>query len=446
MNNKITVDFTKNVGKMKPMHAVNNGPVAGSVRGVGNDKYFVEAGIPYARLHDSAFYSRYGGEFSVDVHRIFRNFDADENDPNSYTFKPTDDYLADIDSVGTKIFYRLGAAIEHYYKDGTYPPKDFLKWAKICEHIIMHYTEGWANGFHYDIEYWEIWNEPECGNADGSNPCWQGTQEQFIEFFVTVLGHLKKRFPKLKIGGPAFTGTWWNDEYAAKLFGAVKNAGLKLDFYSFHGYTKNPHDFADSAAHARKQLNDAGLKNVELNLNEWNYIRGWLGEQWTYSLKSEKNFKGAAFIAASMCVAQQSKLDMFMYYDARPCGMNGMFDDYFEPLKGYYPFKMFNELYKLGTETKTTTDDDTLYAISASDAKKQAVMLAHFDDNDEALPREVCLSLKGVTGLSDVRFYLLNKDNDMRLVKEEIISSNESKLYLKLNNLDVMYIEVAPRK
>lgn len=446
MINNVTVDFNKKVGKMKPMHAVNNGPIVGSVRGMGNDKYFVEAGIPYARLHDSAFYSRYGGEYSVDVHRIFRNFDDDENDPKSYVFKPTDDYLAAIDGVRTKIFYRLGAAIEHYYKDGTYPPKDFLKWAKVCEHIIMHYTEGWADGFNYDIEYWEIWNEPDCTNADGSHPCWQGTREQFIEFFVTALGYLKNRFPQLKFGGPAFTGVWWNDEYAAQLFGAINKAGLKLDFYSFHGYTKNPRDFIAAAEHAKKQLNDAGLSDCELNLNEWNYMRGWLGDVHKYSLKTILNHKGAAFIAASVSAAQKSRLDMFMYYDARPCNYNGLFDAYFDPLKGYYSFKTFNELYKLGNETESISDDETLYVLSAANSDKKLVMLTHFDDNDEAPAREVCLSLKGITGPSDVKFYLLNKDSDMAFVKEEIVSSDESKLYLKMNNLDVMFIEVEPRK
>ena len=43
----------------------------------------------------------------------------------------------------------------------VFPPKDFQKWAEICEHIIMHYNEGWANGFHYGIKYFEVWFEPD---------------------------------------------------------------------------------------------------------------------------------------------------------------------------------------------------------------------------------------------------------------------------------------------
>ena len=135
----IKVDFDHILGRIKTINAVNNGPAGSRACMSGNFKKYDELDIPYARLHDSAFYAgNYGGEFSVDVHRVFPNFDADENDPTSYVFAPTDSYLEDIVSVGTKIYYRLGAAIEHWHKKGTYPPKDFQKWARICEHIIRH--------------------------------------------------------------------------------------------------------------------------------------------------------------------------------------------------------------------------------------------------------------------------------------------------------------------
>ena len=78
--------------------------------------------------------------------------------------------LATIINTGARVFYRLGASIEHWAnKYGTGKPMDFDKWVDICEHIIMHYTEGWANGFFYDIAYWEIWNEPDLDPDDSKN-------------------------------------------------------------------------------------------------------------------------------------------------------------------------------------------------------------------------------------------------------------------------------------
>lgn len=73
---------------------------------------YKEARIPYARNHDASFCEDYGGEYTVDVHRIFRDFDADVNNCNSYDFEETDKYILSTEAVGTKTFYRLGSRIE----------------------------------------------------------------------------------------------------------------------------------------------------------------------------------------------------------------------------------------------------------------------------------------------------------------------------------------------
>ena len=137
--NRITVDFSKTTGKMKPMHSVNNGPVYkfGSEMRTTNLEPYKAAGIPYARVHDAALCYTYGGQYIVDIQNIFRNFDADPTLPESYDFRMTDEYLRVVEMGGAKVYYRLGSSIEHgAVKYGTLPPKDFHKWAVICEHII----------------------------------------------------------------------------------------------------------------------------------------------------------------------------------------------------------------------------------------------------------------------------------------------------------------------
>ena len=148
--NKITVNFANTKGSIKPLHCVNNGPAAQSPTSEIVDLYRA-LGIPYARNHDASFYSAYGLEHTVDVNNIFPCFDADPTDPASYDFTCTDNYIAVTEAAGTHQFYRLGSRIEHEVKKyGTVMPADFKKWAIVCEHIIRHYTEGWANGYHYD--------------------------------------------------------------------------------------------------------------------------------------------------------------------------------------------------------------------------------------------------------------------------------------------------------
>ncbi len=437
----ITVDFTEEKGNIKPMHCVNNGPIDAS-DGVSNSAKFREAGIPYARLHDSAFEERYGGDHSVDVHRIFRNFDADETNPASYDFTATDAYLAAITETGAEPFYRLGAAIEHNEKEGTYPPgngehSDFEKWARVCEHIILHYNEGWANGFHYNITYWEIWNEPDLVKADGSSSTWQGTPEQFIDLFVTAITHLKREFPNIKIGGPAVSSAKIvKSGLCTAIFDKLKETETPLDFFSFHGYHNNPYSYDTDIETVKKQLERVGFADTEIILNEWNYVRGWGDEEQRYSEKVIKTLKGASFTLSSMCVAQSSDLDMFMYYDARPCRWNGLFDtDTLSPLKGYYVFDMFNKLYTLGKEVSVKNEARNIYACAAKGNDSYALVFSYFNDTDEHWQdtlKDVTVCLQGLPAGKTAKVYLLDDENDNVLVRTELIENNEIKLTFKL--------------
>ncbi len=428
---KIQIDFSKSRGRIKPMHAVNNAP-SGSMRSIYRTNYdlFRRAHIPYCRSHDASFYFEYGGEFTVDVHRIFRDFNADVNDPASYLFSATDRYIKSIYAVGAEPFFRLGASIEHNEKDGTIPPKDNLKWAQICEHIIMHYNEGWADGFNYNIKYWEIWNEPECTNSDGTHPCWQGTFDEFIEFYVTVHGHLKNKFPDLKIGGPAFCSTF-NVSVVYPFFTALKNAGIKPDFYSFHGYCNNAYDIRDMGYKADSLTKEFGWDGVELILNEWNLVEGWDGKEYIDTLRAIKGLKSSSFIAASMMMAQNSPIDMFMYYDARPSDWCGMFDTTFlTPLKGYYPFEMFGALYLMGEEVESVSDDIVLNVVAArnngnsDECGMGGCMMTYYDCAETCGEKDVTLTLANIPlGTNKLEYYLLDEAHDMTLMRTETLAS-----------------------
>ena len=76
----LKIDLNNTKGEIKHMNAVNNGPVGGEVRKNGNFLDYQALEIPYARNHDAAAFLGYGGPHTVDIHNIFKNFDADENE------------------------------------------------------------------------------------------------------------------------------------------------------------------------------------------------------------------------------------------------------------------------------------------------------------------------------------------------------------------------------
>ena len=73
---EVKVDFSKEVGPVKPMHAVGQPPILGQ-RDFQLFRLLKEAGVPYARLHDLGIWARL-----VDIPHVFPNFDADETRTN----------------------------------------------------------------------------------------------------------------------------------------------------------------------------------------------------------------------------------------------------------------------------------------------------------------------------------------------------------------------------
>lgn len=404
----VSINFDQVMGPVKPMHAVNNGPAhALSNRSINNHEAWREAGIPYARNHDASLYPGYGLEHVVDISAVFPDFNADVNDPASYDFVLTDEYTKAMLDNGTKPFYRLGSKIEHWSKKyGTLPPADFGKWADICAHIIAHYNEGWAEGHQWNIEYWEIWNEPDLKD----DKTWGGTPEQFYDLFEITAKQLKKRFPHLKIGGPALAH---NTEWSEAFLREMQCRRVPLDFFSWHIYCAEPARLTARQNVIREQLIKCGYEHTETICTEWNYTNA-RKNLFLYNLEVVFSMKGAAFCAACMLAGQQSTVDMMMYYDARPGTiLNGMFDFYtLGTLKGYYPFKMFNTLYRLGISCGAVSDDEDIYVAAAKDSLgNQAILLCHYTDDDTVTEaKSVKLELNGATDSYDV--CVLDADSD----------------------------------
>ena len=397
---KITVNADRIIGKIKPMHAVGQPPRLGAR----NTKmhYLTEAGIPYSRLHDVG--GGFGGGVYVDIPNIFPDFDADENDPASYEFAFTDNLMEGLMEAKCEPYFRLGVTIENYahvvkpYR--IYPPKDFAKWARICEHVVRHYNEGWADGFTYGVTYWEIWNEPENGNGPIRNELWLGTAEEYYEMYIIAAKHLKACFgDTIRVGGfgscgfGSFAGepeVKDSDEprltkeladaimernhevsgYRLRFFRdflrAVSEAGAPLDFFGWHNYSQVWNALA-VGDYVRTMLDRYGFTATESHMNEWNNA---------HDLRFRGTSYASACAGAMMLAMQDSPADMLCYYDARinNSEYGGLFSPLtWEPVSTYYSFKAFGELYRRGTQVECGYDAGgagkkrVIYACAAKD-------------------------------------------------------------------------------
>ena len=351
---QIKVDFSKINGQIKPLHGVNNAPEPDCEEGYRD--VLAKAGIPFVRLHDMG--GHYAAARYVDIANVFPDFEKDPTDPASYDFAFTDWLIADLYRQGSEVVYRLGCSIEpeHFIKPrNIIPPRDNLKWARICEGIIRHYNEGWADGFHFGIRYWEIWNEPDNTPDIKDSPMWKGTPEQFYVLYETASVYLKQQFPDLMIGGYGSCGFYAilggyvkaansseRTEHFIDFFHGflqhIKEKGCPLDFFSWHSYADAASNAA-FAAYARKTLDEYGYTHTEMHLNEWNPGRDVRGTTLDMAL-----------IAQMFCRMHKTDLRVMNYYDAQPWSTYaGVYDANKRTVApAYYAFVYYNELYRLG--------------------------------------------------------------------------------------------------
>ena len=411
----IKVDLKKAVKRMKPMHGGGQPPICGKDL-TEYFHYLSEAGIPYSRLHDVG--GPYGGGRFVDIPNLFRNFDADETDPANYDFAFTDHIIKALVRENVEPYFRLGVTIEnHGYIKGynTDPPRDYHKWARICEHVIMHYTRGWANGFNFKISYWEIWNEPE-GQGPGM---WNGTAEDYFRLYDVTSKHLKACFPNIKIGGYSSYGLY---AFAPKIvsypeinqkvtippskkeeevlqffydfFKYIKEHGSPIDFFSWHCYS-NIRRVPKIDKKLHEVLVELGYGNIETHLNEWNPVYAEYGTG-----------HHSAEVSAMLIGLQHGYTDLCCIYDMRTntAPYCPVFDiKTHKPIHAYYSLVSFNQLYKLGTQVKTECDTELLCALCASDGENHALLISNVTGQEHEL------LIEGVD-LSKARYYALDDE------------------------------------
>ena len=374
--------------KIRKLNGGNLAPhISNEMAGQNIRSSFKELNLAFARLHDAPLTNP--GCRLVDISQIFPLFHLDENDPRNYDFSYTDDYIGNcIGECTTPVFYRLGESIDHSIrKYKINPPADVRKWVNICSNIIRHYNEGLWDGYHHNIEWWEIWNEPECGgntriDPNAKNLMWLGTLDEYNAFYVQAATELKKRFPHLKFGGPAHCSFCEGRTDVFIRYCAEHHA--PLDFYSYHCYTDDPYGWIQQTpGMVRKLLDENGYPDAEIHLNEWHYLPG--GE-W-HRLRTDPDFKqhmyndemkgldSAAFLCTTMMLWQDTPLTYGGYYYCCSGGW-GCYKNLSNGLTpSWYGLKAYGDIVRYPERTEARSDTKDVAVLAGADGQGAGELL-----------------------------------------------------------------------
>ncbi len=359
---EIGVSFTDEIGTIRNLSGVNRGPINPDSP-FNFTTGFANLQIPIVRTHDW-----YG---PGDRHVIFPDWLADPDDSSNYNFASTDTFITAIIDAGAEVFFRLG---ESWEADPVFnvPPPDNAVWAKVCKNIVRHYNDGWANGFHYDIQYWEIWNEPDI------DWFWDAPYEEYYEMYIAVAETLKAYDPTLLIGGPAMASPT-NNSFVNGMLSALDSADAPLDFFSWHTYTDgSAYNFILLNQRLRNRLDAHGFTETELILNEWNLAAA-------IRLEPEicNSPYNAAVSAGVLMLMQREDISQIMRYRI-DSGVFGLWGEFGELTYSGYAYRFMKELYDRPVMLDVANSESTCCAILAGkaiDGNSMAVLLSDWSSN-----------------------------------------------------------------
>ncbi len=446
MTATFAVDLSRTCGRLRPLHGGNNGPLYhGGI--VDLTPQHRRLRIPLVRLHDCDW----PGDYLVDIHAIFPDPEADPDDPSSYDFANTDDYIARIIALGSRIVYRLGCRIEHTRRRlHTAPPADPARWARICLGIIRHFNEGWADGYRWNIRHWEIWNEPDIPPG-----CWSGTWDDYFRLYAAAAGAIKAAWPDLLVGGPAYAigsaSTKQGVEYAfARSFIAFcRDNHLPLDFFSWHTYAPGDLTVWAVRAHAfRTLLDEHGFTATESHLNEWHVLptAGSSGPAWHFA-ETMQGPVGASAIAATLTYLQDLPIDEACLYTMDPAALYGMFTLGNRPQPSYHAVAAFADLLRTPLRCAASGGDAaaglSILAGQAEDRSGAQILLANFVHCPQVrFPLRLAgLPWSGPTAMSIRR---LDAEHELSESERQILPAGDAVVDIGMPSASVLLIALAP--
>ncbi len=447
---KFSVNFKEPAGAVRPLHGINLGPWLWN--GVGDvSEEFRRLRIPSVRLHDCTW----NMPNVVDMHNVFPLAHADPSEPRNYLFGPTDDYLLSVKNVGADIKYRLGESAEMRPASGTRrhflnEPKNHDAWAEAALHVVMHYNDGWADGFRHGIKYWEIWNEPWAGAPQPGAPVgfWNGTMESFFQFYRTAAVKLKTYDPSLKVGA-GLCGASWNDDFSNKFLQFCKETNTPFDYHAWHQYGPHPAYVARHARIVRNGMDRNGFSKAELHMDEWG-PHFQLDFGYTVNMPVHgavqipriQGMEGATMVATALCWLQDLPVDVGNYYWTGP-GIWGLWDHWCRPTKIYEAFSAFVDLYSLGRRafasgSEEETGEGILAALS-EDKRSAAILISRY----QGWQCEVKLELEGLPAAgATADFYHLGDARYPQPVRTEKIRGPSAKILDIIVAPDVLLLKL----
>ncbi|KSU54634.1 GH39 family glycosyl hydrolase [Microbacterium enclense] len=260
----LVVDATAE-SAFRPLNGVGGvpGPVEGYEQFPDLTPMWREAGVSVVRSFD--WVSRL--DTRDNPTSLFPDWSADVDDPASYNFAATDQWIDAVHAVGAEVMFTVASSIPR----NKLPAEDVEVYGRVVERIVRHYSAGWAGGPAKPVRIYEFGDQPDFGPLH-----FDGHPEQFFAMYKAFCEAVRRVDATLTVGGPAIAFPLEADApYREGFLTFVRENDLPLDFYSFLWFTdgsRDPLDYRYVSRELRALLDAHGFADTDLTLSYWNYL------------------------------------------------------------------------------------------------------------------------------------------------------------------------------
>jgi len=299
--------------------------------------------------------------------------------------------------------------------------RDYKAWKDFVFSVVDHYSNLYSSQDHNVASwYWNFWNEPmNYRESKYSWVNWDGTENEFDQFYQTTVDAAIKANPNIKIGGCGFSNWYWMRQF----INYCGEKGVRMDFLSWHNYGSLPIILQEEANSIRRELSYYdSLSKCELILDEWNSGRDDIDAVLRYGPYA------AAYRAASIYYLWKAGVKQIWFISHGP--EYGVIHES-SKTPAYYSFLMGKMMAGRIIEPTYDSDDPYIGAIaSIQDDSSMNIMVwyfKHYLDTSPDIQKSVELQVSNVSGKYER--YLIDSANVFTKADSGTIPSGDSYKY-----------------
>lgn len=333
-------------------------------------------------------------------------------------------------------------------------PTDYPEWEELIYQLVKHCNQERKFG----IEYWEVGNEGDIGEAGGCP--YKFTPRNYVVYYSHTASAIRRADPRAKVGGPALAD--YRSPLADALIDPAAQGQVPLDFLSWHLYHNDPREFRKTIDFMKAKLAKfPQLNRVETILDEWNmslgnpvlnpyfqpafilettlgfYQRG-LSRSAYYHIRDY--FVDAAKFSGFM--SESGTASMAHWWNEMP-QYDGLYDNQDRVRPAYYAFKLLSLI--KGQQLPVTGTSPELNALAARSGAWVNVVLWNFPFEGAGTPYDVTVQFPS-DSKREVRVVRLNPESPTNTFEQirngTVLDLDRHPVRVALHPYEVYWIEV----